>query len=307
MIPKTKIPLLSITVASFLAISKLLVALYTGSMAVLSSALDSILDIVASGVNFFALKAAEEPPDKTHPYGHGKFEALAAFVQSLIIIATGLFLLYKSIVNLINKQYLSDINTGIYVMIFSVLMTLALTLSLRYYAKKYDSAIILTDAMHYEIDLLTNSGILITLLFIRYTGFYQIDFIISSIISIYIIYSAFNLAKEVSSDLLDKEMSDGEQSRIKSILSEYNDSFIDYHKMRTRSSGKTKFVDMHITLCKNMSLNDAHQIADIIEKDLKNKIPELDVIIHIDPCETGHCPGQENCSRFLESIKSKKI
>lgn len=306
MLTKTKIPLISITVAGILAISKLVVALYTGSMAVLSSALDSLLDIVASGVNFFALKTAEEPPDKTHPYGHGKFESLAAFVQALIIMGTGLFLLYKSIVNLIQKQYLTDINIGIYVMIFSVIMTLALTLSLRYYAKKYESAIILTDAMHYEIDLLTNSGILITLLIIRYTGFHQIDFFISSIISLYITYSAFKLAKEVSSDLLDREMSDDEQSKIKGILTDYNNSFIDYHKMRTRSSGKTKFVDMHITLCKNMSLGDAHRIADIIEQDLKNKIPDLDVIIHIDPCEVGHCPGQENCERFLEASRSKK-
>jgi len=306
MIKKTKIPILSITVAATLALSKLIVALYTGSMAILSSALDSILDIAASGVNYFALKASEEPPDKAHPYGHGKFESLAAFVQALIIMATGVYLFYKSVMGLIDKKDLSDINTGIYIMLFSMLMTLLLTISLRYYAKKYNSTIILTDAMHYEIDLLTNTGVLVTLFLVKYTGVYQIDFIVSSLISIYIIYSAFELARDVSSILLDKEMSEEDQTKIMNILKEYDESFIDYHKMRTRSSGKTKFVDMHITLCKNMSLNDAHQIADLIEKDLQEKIPELDVIIHIDPCEIGHCPGQENCERFIDAIRTKK-
>ncbi|MGC8768033.1 cation diffusion facilitator family transporter [Calditerrivibrio sp.] len=307
MIKKTKIPILSITMAAILALSKLIVALYTGSMAILSSALDSILDIVASGVNYFALKASEEPPDKAHPYGHGKFESLAAFVQALIIMATGVYLFYRSIMGLIDKKDLTDLNTGIYIMLFSMFMTLLLTISLRYYAKKYNSTIILTDAMHYEIDLITNTGVLVTLFLVRYTGFYQIDFIVSSLISVYIIYSAFDLARDVSSILLDREMSEEDQTKIRDILKDYDNSFVDYHKMRTRSSGKTKFVDMHITLCKNMSLNDAHHIADFIEKDLKEKISDLDVIIHIDPCEIGNCPGQENCERFIDVIKTKKI
>ncbi|MGC9062148.1 cation diffusion facilitator family transporter [Calditerrivibrio sp.] len=307
MIKKTNIPILSITMAAILALSKLIVALYTGSMAILSSALDSILDIVASGVNYFALKASEEPPDKAHPYGHGKFESLAAFVQALIIMATGVYLFYRSIMGLIDKKDLMDLNTGIYIMLFSMFMTLLLTISLRYYAKKYNSTIILTDAMHYEIDLITNTGVLVTLFLVRYTGFYQIDFIVSSLISVYIIYSAFDLARDVSSILLDREMSEEDQTKIRDILKDYDNSFVDYHKMRTRSSGKTKFVDMHITLCKNMSLNDAHHIADFIEKDLKEKISDLDVIIHIDPCEIGNCPGQENCERFIDVIKTKKI
>ena len=293
--------------AAILALSKLIVALYTWSMAILSSALDSILDIVASGVNYFALKASEEPPDKAHPYGHGKFESLAAFVQALIIMATGVYLFYRSIMGLIDKKDLTDLNTGIYIMLFSMFMTLLLTISLRYYAKKYNSTIILTDAMHYEIDLITNTGVLVTLFLVRYTGFYQIDFIVSSLISVYIIYSAFDLARDVSSILLDREMSEEDQTKIRDILKDYDNSFVDYHKMRTRSSGKTKFVDMHITLCKNMSLNDAHHIADFIEKDLKEKISDLDVIIHIDPCEIGNCPGQENCERFIDVIKTKKI
>jgi cation diffusion facilitator family transporter len=304
-IQKTNIPIISISVATTLAITKLIVALYTGSMAVLSSALDSLLDIVASGVNFFALKAAEEPPDKAHPYGHGKFEALAAFVQALIIMATGVYLLYRSFIGLIQKKFLVEIDVGIYVMIFSVIITLILTLVLRYYGKKYQSAIILTDAMHYEMDLLTNSGIFVTLLVIKFTEFYNIDFIISSLISIYIIYSAFKLAKEVSDHLLDKEMSEDDQSLIKDILDNYGNSFINYHKVRTRSSGKTKFLDMHITLCKNMSLNDAHEIADLIEKDLKNKMPDLDIILHIDPCEVGNCPGQDNCERLLDTLRNR--
>ncbi|MCX8083926.1 MAG: cation diffusion facilitator family transporter [Calditerrivibrio sp.] len=305
MIQKTKLPLISISFAATLAVVKLIVALYSGSLAVLASALDSVLDIVSSAVNYFALRASEAPPDKTHPYGHGKFEALAAFVQSLIILATGVYLLLKSIFNIVSKQPVKDLQAGIFVMLFSVVMTLLLTLILRYYAKKFNSSIILTDSLHYEIDLFTNSSVLISLLLTKYTSRYEIDYIMSALISLYILYTAGKLAKDVSKELLDSEVSDADQKKIGDILSVYNENLIDYHRIRTRSSGKTKFLDMHITLCKNMTLSEAHSIADFIEKDLKDKMGDIDVVIHIDPCEVINCPGQGNCEKITKMDKKK--
>jgi cation diffusion facilitator family transporter len=301
MIAKTKIPIISIAFAATLALAKLIVAIYSGSLAVLSSALDSLLDILSSTVNFFALKTSETPPDKTHPFGHGKFESLAAFVQAFIIFVTGGYLLWKSVDSFIYGSHIQDVNSSLYIMLFSVFMTLILTIILRHYAKKYHSTVILTDSMHYEIDLLTNSGVLVSVLIVKYLNFTPIDYIVSSIISVYIMFSAFKLGFEVSKELLDTEIKKVDLDRINSIIGKYDNLLIDYHKIRTRRSGKTIFVDMHVTMCKEMSLNDAHQIANLIEDELKNNIKDIDVIIHVEPCKEEECPGAATCEKLKQS------
>lgn len=304
MLTKTNVPIISISFAALLALSKLIVALYSGSLAVLSSALDSLLDILSSMVNYFALKTAETPPDENHPFGHGKFEALAAFVQSIIIFLTGLYLLWRSFQNFVNKTEISDVNSSIFVMIFSVIMTMILSFILRYYAKKFKSKVILTDSMHYEIDLITNSGVLFSLLVAKYVGFHSIDYIVSSIISIYIMISSSRLAFSVSKELLDAEISNEELDRIKDILKNYGEILVDYHKIRTRKAGKTIFIDMHITICREMNLADAHKIADSIENELVSKLENIDVIIHIDPCDQNQCPGVPDCDRLKSQSKN---
>ncbi|MCA1926912.1 MAG: cation diffusion facilitator family transporter [Calditerrivibrio sp.] len=304
MLTKANVPIISISFASILAICKLVVAIYSGSLAVFSSALDSLLDILSSMVNYFALKTAETPPDENHPFGHGKFEALAAFVQSIIIFLTGAYLLWRSFQNFVNKVEISDVNASIFIMVFSVIMTMILSIILRYYAKKFNSNVILTDSMHYEIDLVTNLGVLFSLLFAKYFEFHSIDYIVSSIISIYIMVSSSRLALSVSRELLDAEISSEELERIKDILKGYGELLIDYHKIRTRRAGKTIFLDMHITICREMNLSDAHKIADSIENDLTSKIENIDVIIHIDPCDQRKCPGILDCDRLESNSKN---
>lgn len=298
MIPKSKIPLISIAFATTLTLSKLFVALYSGSLAVLSSALDSLLDILSSMVNYFALKTAEAPPDKNHPFGHGKFEALAAFIQSFIIFVTGLFLLWKSVDNFISGKHLKDVDASVYIMVFSVFMTVILSVILRYYAKKHNSNVILTDAMHYEIDLITNSGVLLSLFVVKFFNFHSIDYIVSFAISLYIMVSSFKLGYNVSKELLDSEIKASELEVIKDVLKKHDELIIDYHRIRTRKAGKTIFVDMHITICRESTLESAHRIAMGIEKELKESIPDIDVIIHIDPCDEKNCTGRVNCSKL---------
>jgi len=157
--------------------------------------------------------------------------------------------------------------------------------------------------MHYEIDLLTNSGVLVSVIIVKYLNFTPIDYIVSSIISIYIMFSAFKLGFEVSKELLDTEIKKVDLDRINSIIGKYDNLLIDYHKIRTRRSGKTIFVDMHVTMCREMSLNDAHQIANLIEDELKKNIKDIDVIIHVEPCEEEECPGAVTC----EKLKQNKI
>lgn len=297
----------SILVAVTLTITKGVVGFLVGSLAILSSAVDSMLDIISSSVNYYAIKKSEEPPDETHPFGHGKFESLATFLQSLVILGSGVFILYESYQKFITKGEVLDIDTGLYVMVFSIVVTLLLTRFLKSTAKKIDSMILKADAMHYEIDVLTNGGILISLLLIKATGFYIIDPIISAIISIYIIYSAISLNINVSKDLLDVELPKIIKDDIIKILDSFENLHVDYHKLRTRRSGSQKFLDLHLTLCRHLSLSEAHKISDVIEEKLMKNIKDLDVTIHIDPCDVVNCPGIEACNDSKLRLELDKL
>ena len=297
----------SILVAVILTITKGVVGVLVGSLAILSSAVDSILDILSSSVNYYAIKKSEEPPDETHPFGHGKFESLATFLQSLVILGSGIFILYKSYEKFIQKGGVLDIDAGLYVMLFSIVVTFFLTRFLKRTAKATDSMILKADAMHYEIDILTNAGILISLVLIKLTGAHVIDSVVSAIISIYIIYSAISLNVSVSKDLLDVEVSKVVKDDILKILDSFENLHVDYHKLRTRRSGSQRFLDLHLTLCRYLSLSEAHKISDVIEEKLVKNIKDLDVTIHIDPCDAVNCPGIDACNDSKLRLELDKL
>jgi cation diffusion facilitator family transporter len=301
---KSKATKISIFTATSLAIIKSVIGLMVGSLAIVASAADSILDIISSSLNYYAIKKSEEPPDVDHPFGHGKFESLATFLQSFIILISGLYILYKAYVKLTTPHIMYQVDLGIYVMLFSIVVTFFLSRYLKSVAKKENSQILKADAMHYEIDLLTNAVVLISLIVIKFTGLVFIDAILSLIIAVYIIFEAIKLSYEVSKDLLDTELPKEDVEKIKNILDEFEEFHVDYHNLRTRRAGPKKFMDMHLTLCKNMSLMDAHNIADKIEDKLKESIKDIDVIIHLDPCDVRNCEHDKPCPPNRISIRT---
>lgn len=315
---KARATTFSIFTAATLAIVKTITGIMIGSLAIIASAADSILDIVSSSVNFYAIRKSEEPPDAEHPFGHGKFESLATFLQSLVIMLSGFYILYKAYYKFTHQLPVTHLDAGIAIMLFSILATFILSKYLKKVAKEENSQVLKADALHYEIDLLTNSGVLISLIIIKYSGLDLIDAIISAIISIYIMIEAIKLAMEASSDLLDSELPSEDIDELKRILDEYDDLHIDYHNLRTRKAGSKKFVDMHLTLCRNLPLVDAHQISDNIEKTIQAQIQDIDVIIHIDACSVKECDTlgkstnseDDTCNReklILESFKNNEI
>ncbi len=187
---KTKAAKVAMSVAFCLAVSKAAVGFLTGSLSILSSAVDSILDIAASFFNFIAIKKAEEPADTGHQYGHGKYEAMATFIQSIIIFVSGLFILLSAWDKFIHNKHPEVSSAGFVVMGISIAATIFLTIYLRYVAKKEKSSVLEADAMHYSIDLYTNIGILAALFIIKLTGWTVIDSIVAALVAIYIIFSA---------------------------------------------------------------------------------------------------------------------
>lgn len=307
---KINAPKVAMGVAFFLAVSKATVGFMTGSLSILSSAVDSILDTVASFFNFIAIKKAEEPADMGHQFGHGKYESLAAFIQSLIIFATGLFILISAW-HKFNSKEVSEVGVaGIGVMVVSIAATVFLTIFLRHIAKKEKSAVIEADAMHYSVDLYSNIGILLALIIMRYTGLTFIDPLVAAVVAIYIIYSALKLNFKVARDLLDERVEEDTYKKLLEVLNSFDSFHKDFHRLRTRSAGHEKFIDMHLTLCRNLTLAETHKITDAVEEAITRAIPDADVTIHPEPCEHTDCDDKKDCNSYrvrlgLENLTKK--
>lgn len=290
-----KATVVSSITASVLIIIKLFIGIASGSVAVLASAIDSVLDLGVSIFNYFALHNSEKAPDDTFNYGRGKIEALASVIEGFIITVSGLYILYSAIDKLIYEHKTSYLEESIIVMLISLVITGALVIFLNYVAKKTSSMVIRSDALHYKTDLYSNAMILISLAIIHYTGFDAIDSILGILIAIYIIYSAYDLIKHGILMLMDVAMKDDTVDKIKLII-EKNPNVTSYHQLLTRASGKDAFVSAHLVFNISTSLFDAHRVCDTIENEIKqiDKTLNWNLVIHPDPYDDSEINAMED-------------
>ena len=279
-----KATIISSTTAALLTLLKLFIGIASGSVAVLASAIDSVLDLAVSIFNYFAVHNSEKAPDRKFNYGRGKIEALAAVIEGMIITASGLYILYSAVDKLINQHETTYIQESIMVMLISLFITALLVIFLNYVAKKTASMVIRSDALHYKTDLYSNGIILLSLVLIHFTNFHMIDSILGIIIALYIIYSAYELIKDGILMLMDVAMPDTTVNQIIQII-QSDKNITSYHQLQTRASGKDAFVSVHLVFNISTSLFDAHRVCDTIE----NKIKMLDnhlnwnIVMHPDP------------------------
>ncbi|KFN40219.1 MAG: cation transporter [Sulfuricurvum sp. MLSB] len=279
-----KATLVSTTVAFLLVTFKLTVGIISGSVAVLASAIDSLLDMVVSTFNYYALHNAEKQPDEYFNFGRRKLEPLAAVVEGTIISLSALFILYEAISKMVQGSPIERLDLSIGVMIASLIVTAALVVFLQIVAKKTGNMVIEADALHYKTDLFSNGAVLISLAVIYFTDYAFIDPILGIAIAVYMIYSAFPLIKEGILMLLDAALDAESVGKITALLDSQYD-INSYHDLRTRRSGSDIYLSVHIVFSISTSLYDAHQVGDRIELALKNLFPDHTVhpLIHLDP------------------------
>ncbi len=284
-----KATFVAIIVSIILAIAKIVIGILSGSVAVLASALDSILDMFISIFNNIALKISESKPDKKFNYGKSKIEGLAALFEGLIIIASGMFVIFEAIKKLIEKEPITHLNESITVMVFSIVVVGGLVAFLNYVAKKTDNLVIKSDALHYKTDLFTNSAVLISLIIVKITGWYFVDFILSVLIGLYIIKEASEIVKEGFEILLDVALDFETVEKIKEIIKK-EPLVLDYHCLRTRKAGNRNFVDVHLVLTPDMKLKLAHTIIENVEEKIRAIDPDKKWIIniHADPYDDSY-------------------
>jgi len=285
----------STSVAALLVIIKMTVGVLSGSIAVLASAIDSLLDLTVSLFNFFALSNSEKAPDDNFNFGRSKIEPLAAVIEGVVVSLSGLFIFYEALVKILHPREMAYISESVWVMIVSLIITIALVVFLNYVAKKTKNMVIKADALHYKTDIFSTGAVLVALVLVSYTGIQLIDSILGVAIAIYMIYSAIPIIKEGILMLLDAALEDEDIEKIRNII-KAEPAVTDYHYLQTRESGSHIFISVHTVFNVSISLYDAHVIADRIELKIKDLFEDKKVhtIVHMDPYDDSEMNEMED-------------
>ena len=272
----------SVAVAGLLIAAKFAAWLETGSVALLTSLVDSLLDAVASLVNLVAVRHAMSPADREHRFGHGKAEPLAVLGQSAFIIGSAMLLLAEAVRRLIWPVPVENPPAGVAVMVFSIAATIALVLYQRHVVRRTGSIAITADELHYRGDLVINISVILALVLGGALGLPILDPLFGAGIGIWILYSAARLVRLSLVQLMDHELPDDERERIREIAQSHP-SVVAAHDLRTRIAGPTAFIQIHIEMDGSLSLLRAHEISDEVEAKLRAAYPHAEVMIHQDP------------------------
>ena len=282
----------SVAVAVTLIAAKIIAWILTDSVSLLSTLIDSLLDLAASLVNLVAVRHALTPPDREHRFGHGKAEPLAALGQSTFIAGSAIFLVIEAIRRFYTPRPLDHSEVGIGVMLFAIVVTFALTRFQAHVVRKTGSMAIKADSVHYVSDILVNGAVIAALVLATRLGWLYADPVIGLAIAAYILKSAWTIARGAYDMLMDRELPDEDRARIKKIILDHGE-VIAVHDLRTRASGPHTFIQIHVEMDGNMNLYQAHEVADNVEAQLRDVYPGAEVIIHQDPHGI-----EENRARF---------
>ena len=273
--------LASTATAGILILAKLSAWLLTDSSSMLASLTDSLMDISASVINLLAIRYSLVPADDDHSFGHGKAESLASLAQAAFITGSALVLVMNGFSRLVSPQPMEHLGIGLWVTIGALALTLLLVTFQSYVVKRTDSQAIKADRLHYQSDLLLNSGVLVALALSWY-GWLWADGLCAILLGIYILRSAMQIGYEATQTLLDRQLPDEERDEISRLTTSVS-GVHGLHDMRTRHSGQLRFIQLHIELDDDLPLRRAHAIADEVEALLLKAFPASDVIIHMDP------------------------
>ncbi len=283
----TAVARLSIYSNTFLLILKIAVGFFMGSISVLSEALHTGIDLLAAVIANYSVRKAGKPADDIHRFGHGKFENVSGTVEAILIFVAAIVILYKAVEKVINPgtMELDLLGAGIAIMGISTAVNFYVSRKIMKVAKKAESIALEADAYHLTTDVYTSVGVFIGLILIQVTGNQIFDPVLAFIVALIILKASYDLTKRSVSGIMDVKLSDREEDLIRSIISEHYSDYAEYHNLRSRMSGAERFVDLHLVVPRNQHVSDAHDFCDHLEKDIKEKIPNLSLLIHIEPCE----------------------
>lgn len=295
----------AICAAALLIVVKLIAWFATGSASILAALTDSLMDVTTSVINLLAIKLALQPADENHRFGHGKAESLAGLAQAAFISGTSILLMLSGISALLHGQQIESTGVGIWVMLFSIAVTVGLVLFQGHIVKRTGSLAIKADSMHYRTDIVMNAAVLVALI-LASMGWHWADGLLAIMVSLYIFYGAWEIGSQSVDALMDTQLPREEEELI--IKSAYQvEGVLGVHDLRTRQSGNTKFIQLHLELDDEQSLFAAHEKSDVLEAKLAQLFPHADLLIHLDPISTVEKESRQYIApdKGPESVKDK--
>lgn len=275
-----------------LVILKLAVGGLTQSVSVLSEAVHSGLDLLASLIAFLSIRQARKPADEVHRYGHGKIENISGVVESMLVLAAALWIIYESLERLLSGVMVRSVDLGLGVMAVSAGINYFLSGVLDRTARSSDSVALAADALHLRTDAYTSLGVFAGLIFIRMTGLAVIDPLAALVVAVVIIRSALRLTGEALQPLVDASLPDEEMAAITRIIGKYARRFVEFHALRSRRAGPERHIDLHLVVPRDLHVSEVHALCDRIEEEIRRDFPHSHTLIHVEPCNEAcrKCP-----------------
>lgn len=282
---KSKVALLSIASNSLLILLKIIAGILSGSVSIISEAIHSSMDLVASIVAFLSVSSSAKPADKEHPYGHGKIENISGIFEGFLIFVAAGMIIFEAIKKIIHPGEIANEFVAISVMLIAAIVNLFVSKYLYKVSKEEDSMALEADALHLKTDVYTSLGVGIGILLMKLTGLFILDSIVAILVAVLIIKEAWELCYTAFSQLIDARLSDEEEEEIVRVIQRVSGekNIIDYHKLKTRKSGNMKHIDFHLTLEPTTTVKEAHEIIGYLKKEINDQVKNTRVSIHIDP------------------------
>ena len=281
---KTRVAAVSIVSNSVLIVLKVMAGLATGSIAILTEAAHSAIDLVASVVAFFSVRKADEPADESHMYGHAKVENMAAAIEGMLILAGAAVIIYESARRLAEGAEIHSLGVGIAVIALSAVTNAAVSTYLYAQARRTDSPALEGDAAHLRTDALTSSGVLVGLVLVEATGIVELDAATALVVAGAIVFAGVRILDRSSRVLVDEALPDPELEAIRAAIDEHDAPEVSgFHKLRARRAGSHRYVDLHVQFLPGTTLERAHEVSHELQQEIRRRVRGADVLIHLEP------------------------
>ena len=263
---------------------KATVAALTGSISISAQATDSFLDLVAVVITLFAIRIAAMPADEEHPFGHGKAEGIAASTQAVLIVAAAGLIIYSAIRRIMDGATVEMTEAGIGVMLFSTVVSILLARHLSRVSRATGSLALEASARNITADIYSAAGVLLAMVVIRLTGLAIVDPVIGIGVALLILKSAYDVARKSVGELADVRLPEEDERVLTATIIEHRGQLSSFHAIRSRKAGDQRFIDLHLVMPRDASLEEAHDMCDHLEQDIKTRLPSASVTIHCEPC-----------------------
>ncbi|HEX9906898.1 MAG TPA: cation diffusion facilitator family transporter [Thermoplasmata archaeon] len=303
---KVSVARLSVYSNSSLVILKVVVGILTGSVAIMSEAIHSGIDLLAALIARYSVKKSAEPADNEHRYGHGKYENLSGMIEGSLIFVAAVWIIYESVKRFFEEFELMALGAGMAVMALSAILNFFIARRIMKVAKKTESLALEADAYHLMTDVWTSAGVFAGLVIIQVTGFVKIDPAIALVVAAFITHAAYDITRRASEGLLDTSLPEEELKVIEGILKDHDSQFLNFHRLRTRKVGPERHVDLHLTVPRDMSVKEGHDFVDHLEQSIRKALPNTVIVVHIEPCNAKceECKMAPNNNVFAGSGKT---